>query len=312
MSSGSSHKMYDYEVAPPPGIWEKIEAELDESELSQKFPSALFNLRVNPPAHAWQKIAIELDEPAFVNDYAAKLGGIEIVPPVAAWDKIKTALDPQQAQRRISPFIKYAAAAAIIGFLAWGGFRLFNDSKKDTGIAAGNDTSPSPEHVSVPGNESVSVADGEIAAADMTAALEEARNDAALEASKKTYAKLDVSSKRTKVKNAADFFFVADDYNYSSPGTPRGFDPYIEPPIEETPPVNISNRYIVLMTPDGNIIRMSKKLRNLVCCVSGEDMDKDCVDQMKKWRDKMASPAATHTPGNFLDLLHMLNSMQDN
>ncbi len=312
MSSGTSHKMYDYEVSPPQGVWEKIEAELDESELSQKFPAALLNMQVNPPAYTWQKIVSALDEPALVNDYAAKLAGIAIAPPAAAWNKIQSALEPQPPQRMIVPWIKYAAAAVIIGFLAWGGVRLLNSTKNNPEIAGNTDNTPSEEHIPTgTGEEAVSIRDGEIAAADMNAAMEEARNDAALEASKKTYAKLDVSNKRTKVKNAADFFFVAEDYEYSSTGTTRRVDIYEEPP-EETPPVDMASRYIVLMTPEGNIIRMSKKLRNLVCCVSGEEVDKDCIDQMKKWREKIASPSAAHTPGNFLDLLHMLNSMQDN
>ena len=120
-----------------------------------------------------------------------------------------------------------------------------------------------------------------------------------------------MSAGRTKVKKAADFFFASEDDEFAPSGQSRGLD--FGEPQDPTPPVEVdlTNRYIVLMTPDGNIIRMSKKLRNLVCCVSGEEVDKDCVDQMKKWREKIANPAATHTPGNFLDLLHMLNSLQD-
>ncbi len=312
MSSGSHHKLYDYEVAPPPGTWAKIEAELDESELSQKFPSALYNMESAPPAFAWQKIAAALDEPALVNDYAAKLAGIEVAPPATAWDKIKTAIEPEPVQRKIVPWVKYAAAAAIIGLLVLGGTRLFNNTKKDEGIAV--DKTISPEHSNDPGKELVSLADGELAIADMNAAMEEARNDAALEASKHTFAKLDVNAKRSKIKNAADFVFLQDDvYPPSSVGI-RGLPEFEDENASAPPPAetDITSRYIVLMTPEGNIIRISKKLRNLVCCVSGEEMDKDCVDQLKKWREKIANPAAAHSPANFLDLLHMLNSTQEN
>ena len=50
---------------------------------------------------------------------------------------------------------------------------------------------------------------------------------------------------------------------------------------------NLASRYITLMTPEGNIIRMSKKLTDMVCCVSGEDENEECKDQMKKWREKI-------------------------
>ena len=310
MSSGLENKMYDYEVAPPTGVWEKIAAELDESELEHQFPSTLHNLEVAPPAYAWQNIASTLDESALVNDYARKLGSISVVPPVAAWNKIKTSLEaayeaaaPQY--RRSSPFLKYAAAAAIIGFLAWGSIEFFNNKKGDTTVAKQGTLQTKENAEMLSSSQTLSAADENIGLTNVAASIEEARNDAALEQSKKTYAKLDVAVTRSKIKNAANFFFVADEYE---PTGTRGLD--IEP--IEPPSINLSNRYIMLMTPDGNIIRMSKKFSNLVCCVSGDEQDKDCIDQMKKWREKIGSPSSTHSPGNVMDILSLLNSMQDN
>ena len=75
---------------------------------------------------------------------------------------------------------------------------------------------------------------------------------------------------------------------------------------------NMDSRYIMLMTPDGNIIRMSKKLSTLVCCVSGEEQDADCKDQLQRWREKIACAPGTHSPGNFMDILSLVSSLQDN
>ena len=300
MSSGPQHKMYDYEVAPPHGVWEKIAAELDESELSQRFPSLLYHSETAPPVQVWQKIASALDEPVLINDYSAKLAGIEVAPPATAWNKIQTSLSEATTApvRRINPWIKYAAAAVFIGFMAWGGLRFLGNGKKGNEIANDNTTQPAQDP-NTANTSSISFQDNGIAVADMNASLEEARNDAALEASKKTYAKLDVGARKNKVQNAAGFYFV--------PTQTRGIEfDEIEEPLD-----NISSRYIVLMTPDGNIVRMSKKLRDLVCCVSGEAVDQDCVDQMKKWREKIASPS-THSPGNFLDILSLVSSLQEN
>ena len=308
MNSGSQHKMYGYEVTPPPAVWEKIAVELDESGL--QFPSKLHLMEVIPPVYAWQNIAATLDELALVNDYAGRLAGIEVDPPATAWNTIKTSLDAEHEaavpeHRRFSPLLKYAAAAVIIGLLAWGGIQLFSKQTDATVVSKQNpiQSIKSPETISPV--LTITAADENMAVTDIAASLEEARNDAALEQSKKTYAKLDVPVMRGKIKNVADFFFVADDYE---PTGTRGFS--IEPP--ESPSIDISNRYIMLMTPDGNIIRMSKKLGNIICCVSGEEQDKDCIDQMKKWREKIASPSANHSSGNVLDILSLLNSMQDN
>lgn len=314
MSSGLQHKMYDYEVAPPTGVWEKIAAELDESELKQQFPSTLYNLEVTPPAYAWQNIAATLDESALVNDYAGRLASISVVPPVAVWNKIAISLDAEYEaavpeHRGFSPLLKYAAAAAIIGFLAWGGIQFFNKKTVDTTLAKQGTIQPKENTETISSNQTLDAADENIGGTNVAASIEEARNDAALEQSKKTFAKLDAAITHTKIKDAANFFFVADEYE---PTGTRSVDirDFIEP--SEIPSVDVSNRYIMLMTPDGNIIRMSKKFSNLVCCVSGEEQDKDCIDQMKKWREKIGSPSSTHSPGNVMDILSLVNSLQDN
>jgi hypothetical protein len=318
MSSGQENKMYNFEVPPPVGLWEKIAAELDESAISQQFPSRLYSSMAIPPPHIWNSIANNLDESIFVNDYADKLANIEITPPATVWNKIKTSLNTGHeaitpVRRSISPFIKYAAAAAILGFIAWGGIKLFNsDTRNSVVLNEKPKNGVNAETVSPITNEIT--ADENTETSEIALLKEEIRNDAALEASKKTFAKLDVAVTQSKIKKAADFFFVSDDYDYTPSGTPRGFDVNTtailpDPAVNNT---NKANRYIVLMTPDGNIIRMSKKFRDIVCCISGEEIDKDCTDQLKKWREKIANPSNTHSSGNFMEILSLLDAMQEN
>lgn len=307
MSSGLQNKMNGYEVTPPPGVWEKIVAELDDSDLGYQFPTRLKRLEVIPPVNIWHNIADTLNESEFITDFAGRLIDIKVAPPPTIWNAIQTSLDAEQevavpAFRRFSPFLKYAAAAAIITFLVWGGMQLFTKESINSEVAKKDQIKPTEN--SNPTSISQIVTAGEnITLSDVSASLEEARNDAALEQSKKTYAKLDIAVTRNKIKNVADFFFVTDEYE---PTGTRGLN------IEEPPMTDIADRYIMLMTPDGNIIRMSKKLGNIVCCVSGQEQDKGCADQMKKWREKLASPGANHSSGNVLDILNLINSMKDN
>ncbi len=307
MSSGIKNKMYYLEATPPTAVWEKIAAELDESALSQQFSYRLHTIEIIPPTRVWQSITASLDEPLLENDFAERLTNIHITPPSAVWNKITNSLDaenetPLFKQRKISPLLKYAAAAVITGFLAWGGVQLLNKKSEI------NDNSKQAIIQSDIVTETAAIIptlDENIALKDITASLEEARNDAALEASKKTFARLDNTTTSSKIKNAADFYFVSDNFE---PTDTRGFN------IDRiaTPSVDITNRYIMLMTPDGNIIRMSKKLRELVCCVSGEDQDKDCINQMKKWREKISNPSSDHSSSNFIDVLSILKSTQEN
>jgi hypothetical protein len=300
MNSGSAHKIYNYEVTPPAGVWDKISTSLDESELSSNFPLRLRNYKAVPPPEAWGKIAAVLYGSSFINDYATKLEAIEVTPPLSAWDRIEQALDRDhvnQEPKKIIPWIRYAAAAAIIGLLAWGGTRLLNNSEGSPALATQEEPVPF-----TPKNTVAAPLVSNNLPAPETQVSEEARNNAALEASKKTFARLD-SRHSTKIRNAADFYFAAETDDAST----RGIPDFEEQEMEK---INTNNRYIVLMTPEGNIIRMSKKLSDLVCCVSGETEEKDCVDQMKKWREKMAYTAAGHSPGNFLEILNLVCSLE--
>lgn len=306
MSSGIKNKMYNLEVMPPAAVWGKITSALDDSALAQKISSRLNTIEVIPPTSVWQSINVSLDEQLLEKEYAEKLTHIHITPPPGSWNKIKLLLNSEAViatteKRKISPLLKYAAAAIITGLLAWGGVQLLSADSSKTNVATIDKPSPNSFTETPVINNPL---DENIAVPDVTASLEEARNDAALEASKKTFARLDVTARRSKIKNAADFYFVTDNYEPAA----RGFS--IDPIAK--PAADITNRYIILMTPDGNIIRMSKKLRELVCCVSGEDQDKDCIDQMKKWRENIGNPSSTHSSSNFIDVLDIVKCMQEN
>ena len=307
MNSGFQNRMYDYEVTPPAGVWNKIAIELDDSALENKFPATLQNMEVVPASNAWKNIALALDESLLVDDYSARLSGLAVAPPATTWSKITNSLDAESITavpeiRRIAPFVRYAVAAAIIGLIAWGGFTLFNNKSGDISIAKENPVISSPSPQTAPEIANVTpVENTDID--DANSAIEEARNDAALEASKKTYAKLDVTVAKSKIKNAADFYFAPE---IDEPNT-RGLGNW-QPPI---PKEDLSNRYFTLMTPEGNIIRISKKLSDIVGCVSGAEQDKECLDQLKIWQQKMANPKSAHSSANFMEILNLANSLQD-
>ncbi|HMK25676.1 MAG TPA: hypothetical protein VK483_06570 [Chitinophagaceae bacterium] len=266
--SSLQNKILNHEVTPPNGVWEKIANALDESELAHEFPSKLYEAEVLPPVSVWNKIANSLDA-----EYEAAI--------------------PER--RRISPLFKYAAAAVVIGLLAWGGMQVLNNRSGNKELVkqeVQHSEKDSPESFT---NENNASADNSIS--------EEARNDAALEASKRTFAKLDIPVKSRIKEIASGFSFAASSGTENIPGI---F------PNDEMISSNPANRYITLMTPEGNIIRMSKKLTDMVCCVSGEDENDECKDQMKKWREKIICSPTCHSTGSFMDMLDLVHALQDN
>src|SRR5436853_6801566 len=97
--------------------------------MSSKIQNKLYNYEQVPPESVWNRISSALDAN---EDLASKLYAAEITPPAGAWNKIKDALDQTEEtgrkQRRIIPFIRYAAAAIVIGLVTWGGLQLVKSS----------------------------------------------------------------------------------------------------------------------------------------------------------------------------------------
>ena len=264
----------------------------------------MYNFEVKPPAECWDRIASDLDASDMANTYPSTLRELSVSPPVSAWQNISAAIDGQKKKTFPLPFLKYAAAAAIIGLLAWGATRILNNGQKNNPA----EVAVVPVEKNLPANNDLPATertDTAIETADQESAIAEARNDAALEQSKRTYASIDIPV-RSKIRNVSRFFFIPDEL---PAGNTRGID-FTEPGIESADE-DLTGRYIMLMTPDGNIIRMSRKLGDLICCVSGEEQDDDCIEQMKKWREQLASPTHGHAAGSFMDILGLLKSMQN-
>lgn len=306
MSERQSHMLSELEIQPPVTAWQRISAELDEIANIKSLGSKLNSIAILPPATNWENIVSALDEPQLIADYATRLNSLEIIPPVSAWHSISKSLPARSAaQRSVVPsLVKYAVAAALLLFLILGGIRLIT-MEKENSVASNtpslNEKAPVINDNTLP---------GKVADSSAIVKTDEAKENEALEESKKTYAKLDQPSTRSKIKNASDFFFIADDYDYE-PIVGTRSPVYTEDAEPALHSVNMAKRYVLLMTPEGNIIRVSRKLEELVCCVSGEDEAPDCVDQMKKWRDKIANPAKAHSPGNFMDIVNMASSLQE-
>jgi hypothetical protein len=282
MSERLQHKLYNHEVKPPEKVWEKIVASLDESHLSESFPSKLYNLEANPPLSVWEKIESSLVEE----------GGVVI--PV---------------RRQFYRIRRYAVAAILIGIVALGSLWIINNSgKNDLATTEIQD-----------GKDSLNKKTEDVTVIESTEdKLQKERDDAALEASKQTFAKLETSSRKRIMAVNPQFLTLPVETSRNNEQNPEDtyrniFYSSINSSVHlDAEKYNITDRYVMLMTPDGHIIRMAKKLGDLVCCVAGEDPDEVCTDQLKKWRDKLANAPVTPSPGNFLDILSLVNSLREN
>lgn len=251
----------------------------------------LYNYEQTPPVKAWDRIAAALDESHLSSEFPSKLYNSEVTPPVAVWDKIADSLDAEDqpkvihmAKRGFS-FFRYAAAAAVIGLITFGVIK-WTGSK---GISPTEGMATTQEHQSPDKQSSLPV---ENSATDNSTERENTVPDENISHSTASQIK---TMKARKIKSN----YITED-NIAPTSAIYAYN-------EHTP--NLADRYVMLMTSNG-IVRMSKKLGNIVCCVAGEEQDEECKDQIKKWQEKLASSPVA--PGNFMDILSLLSSLNEN
>jgi hypothetical protein len=253
----------------------------------------LYNYEQAPPARAWDRIAAALDESHLSDEFPAVLYHAEVSPPSSSWNKIAAALEPEAAvvqmpAKRSSSFLRYAIAACVISIVALGIMTLTgnlgtktNPPNDEIVTTTGTDNNPVTEPRQVPNQNNLP-----------------AREIGAIEKEQEApvIAQVDDQPKNITSKKNRN--------TYSNKGTTSSMEP-VYAYNEHIP----ADNYVMLMTPNG-IVRMSKKLGDIVCCVAGEVEDEDCKDQLKKWQQKMATSSAA--PGNFMDILSLVSSLNDN
>lgn len=288
----SHNKIYDIEVTPPAGAWNNIARELDNLDEQQRLSKRLTELEVSPPAMAWGAIADQLDITQQEEKLAEKLYNIEAPVPPMAWDAITRELDDQKAleiiEKKLSNIQVNPPSSAWVHII-----KELDGKKKEPALV-------------VPMNHGWL----KYAAAACFIAI------------------VSISAFFILSDGSSDKVYVAGDggksngtpniKNVLQPNTPQqanagnrqqqalaGIRTRLGNAYSASNERNsdLQNRYIILMTQDGNIVRMSKKVSNMADCIAGEDHS--CDDQISKWQKEMASSNAASSPDNLLDLLDM-------
>jgi hypothetical protein len=254
----------------------------------------LYNYETTPPESTWEKIANALDESHLTNSFPEKLYELEVAPPASIWTAIQNNLDTESNTSRVIPmrkrvagFWRYAAAAVLLiiaGYVIveWTGNK---NASGDSTLVVAPDSSTNKD------NELAKSQPAETPVMDP----ETNTSSPVIEESLQPATTTGISTNNTRKKNI------------TSPTQRRTLQ---EPIYASYEPANVAERYVMLLTPTGNIIRMSKKLGDMICCVSGEEQDNECSDQIKKWQEKLASSPSTST-GGFMDILSLVSALDN-
>ena len=306
MSEELKRKLYNYEADPPEVIWRQIDAALDQ-EINGEFPQKLYALEETPPASAWSKIGQQLEKED-KDQYPSRLYNLEVAPRSELWNKILTFLETEKAplqiasKGRITPFIRYAVAACVIGLVAFGAFKLMNQ-KTGAGPVATKTVLPQKDS-STPANQS-STQESAPAPSDNLA-----KENPVL-------AQTDIKPRKRNLPEPTYMTQVA----IASPTAmgSKAISDFRRVSLSGDIPGNCSqisdaDPYLMFVNPDGYLIRISKKLAETLGCIytNGNSSEYNrCQDQIKKWRDKIAQSPATSSPDNFMDVLNVIKSVQE-
>lgn len=272
MSNSLQHKLNNYEVNPPPAVWDKIATALDETDDTAEYPSKLYNMELAPPSFVWEQISSSLNE-----------ADPKVIP----------------MRKKANSFYRYAVAAAVIGLVAFGITKWVAGNDQPTI----NDVAKASTTKSAGSVEKKNLTDPSVirkyAGTEVinSPAETEHTESAQLPQSTRTH------SRKIETEGISSALYSSEESTIDVSSNPiYAYEDHVPA---------IADRYIMLMTPEGKFIRMSKKWGNLVCCVSGEEQDADCKDQLKKWQAKIASSTLAPAPGNFMDILSLVSSLDD-
>lgn len=286
----------------PSFIWEQLQPELDDLSVQKKI-----NLVEEiVPASAWEQIEQQLNIEQNDAYIAATLQATEVTPPATSWSFIEQSLEESGAKvisiNRNSPkrFYRMAAAAAITGVLAWGAYRLLNNNSTTATTPISIAKNPVEDK---PATTTPVTADTNITTAEEPSVVTSSRKQI---------------KERIKQKLASPdalAYVETPDHSLENNVAYQGIHHKQAETKKETSGFSES-QYFMVLNDNGELVRVSKKISNLKCAVgNGATVDaatalqsKDCNEQIKLWREKMAMAAVLSASAGDIDLNAIINS----
>lgn len=276
----SQHKLYNYEVSPPAEVWKHIAQELEDVNGFRSVSKKLQALQVAPPPVAWHAIAGELDQELSFNILAKKLSAASVEPPAEMWHRINGELDLHlPAIKKEAPVVplrkrvlRYAVAAVTLGILILTANLMVQRSDKDVDVITKTFTDNIPlvaNQAAVSQPDAVQLAQQPVKSHDSTA----------------------LSPKNSQNTTSSDGYITTSNGNMYTTTVERNRE--------------MDGRYIVLMTEEGNVVRMNKKVSNMADCISGEVETQECNHQIAEWQKELANIPVFASPDNILGLLEL-------
>jgi hypothetical protein len=325
-------KLYNLEVTPPPQAWTNIAAALNDLQFEAVIKKKLNEQVPDPPVDLWEKtesflnnevtssavsglleniiktpppdISNKIDRPPTEENFNKKFGflkSFENAPPPGNWEKIAASLNDGTKiiplRKRNNNWLRFVAAAAVIGLIAWGGISLFTNGKNtiadgsvvkeenkssvtDSPINTEKELSKTPETATLPNSIQ-----------EKPMPRTEGLNTGSRARQAVSSGKIEIKTEPPNLTHTGSEEIIADNNTFQKNKAPE---------INTTPQlVPDAPRYLLYMNDDGELMKVSKKLAGLKCIydkegrVSLDAMDalnrSLCDELIKSWQDKIAN-----------------------
>jgi hypothetical protein len=297
MSGSLKNKLQQFEIAPPPAVWEKLSRQIDEEFVAadNRLAAKLEEASMPAPAGAWDKINAELTGNAFVGDQRVK----------------------------VVPLYKRIAVAAIVtGILFLGGLYFLNINKPENNIVK-----TVPEKIIPPAASTEQPKKSDTGNSTLMAANEKP-------VPKFTRA---VNRPLPKPRIPAQNAIAAVDYTpypEQAPLYDLQTVSALQPVSVSAPPLrdkkgniildaslisNPDDEYITVTGPNGKQTKISSKFLSCLgyinATLTSNEVDTraiQCKTQFEEWRKKiLAQPAFIPTANNFFDIFELKDLLQE-
>ena len=276
--------------------------------MTPNFTHKLLNAEIQPPDSAWEHIAAELDK-LDGSGFVHKVAEASIEPPPMVWQNVASALNSPRAKTipLNSPWVKWAAAAAIIGVIVVVAINYLNSGDRNSLVSAGkgepkNETNVSPStsnnsNESSPGTSASVNPDTRLAdnIRPLTKRIEP----------RTTRNQTQVPVRHATIESAG----IEKQELLGSDGEPR---------LNNNIPSNSATfipapDYFVVTAPNGEKVRISSKFSDAVASLyGGDNIDYYWKWRFDSWKSKLiTNPSFIPSAGNFLDIAELKDMLKE-
>lgn len=287
MSDEIKYKLYDYEVAPPPQVWDNLRQELNEINDLLLVSHKLYDFEVNPPEASWQVIVADLNQ-------------VSAQPYQAPVKKIN---------RRIFTMV---AAATVLGVILLGSLYLVNSISSKSRFSGIQPDSPgnNQNKTSKPLTVLPQRKDDNSISQQMNASISDHFSS---KQKNKLSKDTDKILRNTIIKNVRSF--GSELGVIIQPKLIRNERGYI---IQNLNLMNLGgNDYISITGPNGQQTKISAKFLNVLLYMNDDSnieqfegyFSKTFMESLiwksrfKEWRNKLIQTSIIPSPDNFMDIL---------